>query len=253
MSDSGVPAAAWGTLVAGSPDEVDVRTELGGFLVACAVAATSLPILESPLGAGALAEQAPLAGLGVSGTSNGEDLVSLPPADDVLLEPPVDAEPSEESLDERLDRERRGVPRPAVVGFDRARSVENAAERSRFGTVFDNIDGTTTLQLDVEAQHFETAPGRWAKIDPRLLPVPGRPGVFETASSSMVVRVSAAGLEVTGELGETVRMAPGDGSRALDAPRISGGGLIATWASPRRADGGYDACWCWRSQSMGAV
>ncbi len=181
------------------------------------------PVEAAPVPAGELAP------LGVEGSPDGEDLVSLPPDDRVLLESPVDAEPVDESLEERLDRERRAMPKPAVVGFDPVRSVENVEDRSRFGTVFDNVDGTTTLTLDAEAQHYEAAPGRWAKIDPRLIPVPGRPGVFKTAASSMVVRVSAAGMEVTGEAGEVVRMVPGDGSRRTGAPAISADGLSATY------------------------
>ena len=128
------------------------------------------PVEAAPVPAGELAP------LGVEGSPDGEDLVSLPPDDRVLLEPPVDAEPVDESLEERLDRERRAMPKPAVVGFDPVGSVENVEDRSRFGTVFDNLDGTTTLTLDAEAQHYEAAPGRWAKIDPRLIPVPGQSG-----------------------------------------------------------------------------
>ena len=77
-----------------------------------------------------LAEVTPL---GVAGTPNGEDLSASKVDGRVLLEPPVDAVPSDESLDERLARERASEPQPVSVGFDPLRSVEDVSERSRFG------------------------------------------------------------------------------------------------------------------------
>jgi hypothetical protein len=173
-----------------------------------------------------LAEVTPL---GVAGTPNGEDLSASKVDGRVLLEPPVDAVPSDESLDERLARERASEPQPVSVGFDPLRSVEDVSERSRFGTVYDNPDGTKTVTMDVEAQHYQRADGRWVDIDPRLVPVRDQPGVFRTAASSMIVEVSSAGLQVTGEKGQTITMAPGDGSARLPDPTISEDGLTATY------------------------
>jgi RHS repeat-associated protein len=171
-----------------------------------------------------------VAPLGVSGTPDAEDLVPPKIDGDVLLEAPVDAEPVAEALEDRLDRERAAAPKPVSVGFDPERSVEDTSERSRFGTVFDNPDGTTTVEMDVEAQHYESADGRWLDIDPRLVPVKGEVGVYRTAASSMIVEVSAAGLKVTGETGQSISMTPGRGDVRLESPAISADGLSATYA-----------------------
>ncbi len=179
------------------------------------------PAPSDPLGA--------VAPLGVAGTPNGEDLSVPTDGGRTILDPPVDAEPVRESFEERVARERESAPKPVSVGFDPLRSVEDVSERSRFGTVYDNPDGTKTVTMDVEAQHYQRADGRWADIDPRLVPVKDQPGVYRTAASSMIVEVSSAGLRVTGEKGQTITMAPGDGSARLPDPTISEDGLTATY------------------------
>ena len=59
-----------------------------------------------------------LAPIGVAGAADGEDAVSVPVDDRVLLEPPTDAKPVAVSLADRLAVERAAAPRPAVVGLD---------------------------------------------------------------------------------------------------------------------------------------
>ena len=55
--------------------------------------------------------------LGVTGTAQGEVPPTDPAPTDVLLTPPSRGVPVDESLDERLARERAAAPRPAVA-FD---------------------------------------------------------------------------------------------------------------------------------------
>lgn len=63
--------------------------------------------------------------LEVTGTPKGEELRPQDVPEGVLLEPPSDAVPVEESWNERLEREREAAPSPEVVGFDEQLSDED--------------------------------------------------------------------------------------------------------------------------------
>jgi len=123
---------------------------------------------ESPTVEAATAKAAPP--LEVSGAPTGEALKPSTVPEDVLLEPPSDAVPVNESLDARLKREQAAAPKPSTVGFDKTKSKEDVAERTAFGTVYDNVDGTSTAVLDSRAVHFDKD-GKWEKIDPQVVRV----------------------------------------------------------------------------------
>jgi hypothetical protein len=160
--------------------------------------------------------------LGVSGRPVGEELNSAPLPDDVLLEPPSDAVVSDESLEERLDRERTVAARPSVTGFDEKLSREDPTLRSANGSVFDNPDGTSTMVIESGAVHYQVD-GRWEKIDPRVVEVDGG---WETKASDHVVRFSADGIVLRSDKGE-VSWAPT--GVALPEPVVANGGLTVTY------------------------
>ncbi|MEK7423948.1 MAG: hypothetical protein AAB131_08930, partial [Actinomycetota bacterium] len=116
-----------------------------------------------------------------------------------------------------------------VDGFDPGTSLEAVSARSEFTTVFANADGTSTAVISLEPQHYQVAPGRWAKIDPRLVPVVGEVGVFETAAGSVRVRADVSGLTVGTPRGRAFHLAPvGDGAK-LSAPQVAIDGLSVTY------------------------
>lgn len=117
-----------------------------------------------------------------------------------------------------------------VMGFDPEFSKEVRAERAEFASVFDNVDGTSTAVVTLEPQHFRDAAGEWAKIDARLVPVAGRPGVWETAAGAVRVRVDRSGLEVTTAKGRSITFGPAGVGRELPAPEVADDGLSVTYA-----------------------
>jgi hypothetical protein len=192
-------------------------------------------VVAPPAQAGVAAgKPKPPAPLGVGGTpvgesAHGDDFET----GEVLLEPPSAALPSDESLDARLARERSTQtrrPSTAVAGFNPVSSKEDLAERTSNSSTYRNADGTESVVLSNEPVNFQTTQGGWEKIDPRLVPVKGLSGVFETAKSSVRVRVSRDGVELRGEQGQTIRMRPGAGANPLGVPTISADGLSAAYS-----------------------
>jgi RHS repeat-associated protein len=155
------------------------------------------------------------------------------PIRDVVPDRRIDqsAQPAELPPHEKWsDRSRRETAaRPASEGFDAATSVEVPAERSRFGTVFKNADGTFTARVEQRPVHFQTAAsGKWDKIDPAVRPDPVKPGEFVTRSSSIEARFSTRGVEMTGEKGSKVSWEPR--GITLGAPIVAVDGLTVTYA-----------------------
>ncbi len=142
----------------------------------------------------------------------------------VLSKPPL-VLPVAEKWTDRAAREARNAT--AVKGFDPATSVEVAAERARFASVFKNVDGTYTAKVEQRPVHFETEPGKWEKIDPRVVPDPALKGEWVTASSSVQVRFSSRGVELRGEKGSRVAWKPR--GVALGDPVLAADGLSATY------------------------
>jgi RHS repeat-associated protein len=118
----------------------------------------------------------------------------------------VSPEPAPEPFDaaKRIRDEQAKVDQAVgVKGFDPVLSRENVAERSEFASVFENPDGTSTAKVTLEPQHYRNGRGSWAKIDPRLVPVPGQDGVWETAAGSIRVRANETGVTVVTPKGRT--------------------------------------------------
>ncbi len=73
-------------------------------------------------------------------------------------------------------------------GFVPGESTEVPGERSVFGTVFQNPDGSRTSRIASEPVHFERD-GVMVLIDSRLAAVEGEPGVFRSAANAWDVTV----------------------------------------------------------------
>ena len=181
-----------------------------------AVEATAVAV-ESPSVVGVVA-----APLGVSGEAVGESLKADPVADDVLVEPPSDAVPSDESLEERLDRERAASVEPAVEGFDEVRSVEDVSERSEFASTYENVDGTSTMIVENKPVHFRSN-GRWVRIEPQVV---RKNGEWVTKAGDRLAKFSSKRIELVGRTG-SVRFAPA--GVVLPEPVVSDGGLTVTY------------------------
>ena len=160
--------------------------------------------------------------LGVSGSPQGETLKSVPLPDDVLLEPPTDALPSSESLDDRLQRERAAAVEPAVAGFDEKLSREVVTDRTANSSTFQNLDGTFTTKIENTTLHYQVG-DRWELLDPRLVK---RDGVWQTAASDRVVTFSTEGVVLSSPKGE-IAFAPSGVS--LPEPSVSSDGLTVTY------------------------
>ncbi len=140
-----------------------------------------------------------------------------------MVKPPSDAKPVNESLEDRLKRERDEAPVPPVRGYDRDRSVEDPSGRSRFGTTFNNVDGTQTTIIDDHAVHY-LVDGKWERIDPRVVEVTG--GEWVTKANDHVARFSSSGIELSSGKGR-IRTAPA--GVVLPEPVVAADGLAVTY------------------------
>lgn len=149
---------------------------------------------------------------------------SRPTADPSLASiPPVVQRPQADILKE----EQAKVPTPSVKGFDPKTSTEFVAGRTELGTMYHNLDGTSTVMLSTEPVHF-TRDGVWETIDPRLVPDPASPGTFVTAANSWSARLSSAGVDVVTAKG-ALSFTPADVK--LPDPIVAPDGLSAVYAN----------------------
>src|SRR5690606_34699171 len=69
------------------------------------------------------------------------------------------------------------------------REDEVVSGRDAFTEVWENTDGTETVDLHTEAVHYRPDDGRsWEPIDNSLVPVAERPGWVQNAANSWTVR-----------------------------------------------------------------
>jgi RHS repeat-associated protein len=107
------------------------------------------------------------------------------------------------------------APRPPAErgDFDPETSVEVVSERTEFGRIFENADGTSTLELSPVPLHFDDG-GHWEEVDNRL--VMGPDGVIRNAANSWTVEFDRLGVSdsiaVTADPG-TVEWSPRHAAR----------------------------------------
>ena len=94
----------------------------------------------------------------------------------------------------------------STKGFDPETSTEDATQRTAFGTVFDNADGTTTAEIADAPQHYQLPDGSWGDIDAHFRPVDKSPGTFVSDQNSFQVHASAEGVNVDTPKGRTLRL-----------------------------------------------
>jgi len=193
-------------------------------LVISSVVSGEVPGLDrSPVPEAAAAGVVSPPPLGVTGTAQGE----APPTDaaptDVLLTPPSKGVPVDESLDERLAREKAAVPKPAVVGYDKKLSVEDASQRTSNGTVYRNPDGSQSVIVDDHMVNYQVN-GKWEKIDPRV--VRDASGEWVTKANDRVARFSSRYIELSSG-NRRIRWVPSGAT--LPEPVVSVDGLTVTY------------------------
>ena len=104
------------------------------------------------------------------------------------------------------------------TGFDPARSMEIASERTEFSSVFANPDGTRSVRVGNTPQNYQLADKTWAPIDPQLVPDPVHPGEFDATKNVFTVHVDTSGVTVRSPSGRLLTMAP---AAPLPAPVLS--------------------------------
>lgn len=117
---------------------------------------------------------------------------------------------------------------PVVDGFDEELSTEDIDSRSRFETVFDNVDGTETTEFSMNAVNYQDGDGEWVKIDPTLVPVRGVDGTFEVKDNSWSATFGPEGVSIVGEKGSAFSIRGGEGSK-MSVPVIGEDGRSATY------------------------
>jgi large repetitive protein len=192
-------------------------------MVAATMVEASASIVAAPSGVVEAAPTVVVSPLGVSGSPRGETLKPTPSRGEVLTEAPTVVGASmTESLDERLKRERASVAKPAVVGFDESRSVEDVSLRDANSTTFDNVDGTSTTVVEAQSVHYQVD-GRWEPIDPRVELVGGE---WVTKANDRVVRFSDSGVQIDSKQGSLSWVPAGV---RLPKPVVTDGGLTVTY------------------------
>ena len=161
--------------------------------------------------------------LGVSGTPQGEAPSVEKAPTDVLRTAPSVGVPVEESLDDRLAREVLAADKPAVAGYDKALSVEDQSQRTAFGALYDNVDGTQSVVIGDRLVNYQVN-GNWQKIDPRV--VQNAAGVWVTKANDRVARFSSRFIELSAG-DQRIRWVPSGVS--LPDPEVSQDGLTVTY------------------------
>ena len=136
------------------------------------------------------------------------------------------AAPPQELLAERQARENRMREAPTSEGFDSKLSVEDASGRGERTTTFNNVDGTQSTVFSEHLVHYKDFTGKWLQIDPRVAPVKGQSGVWQTAAGDHIARFDDTFVELSTGKGR-VRFAPQ--GVTLPTPIVSDDGLTVTY------------------------